>query len=367
MSVKKEVMAAGLVVLVVIAIVVGGYSIFRSPWGYYGEGPIKIFHLNSYHYGMPLVDEDIAGFESVFNDANIEIKVEYFQMDGLRNSSEENLKSSAARALVAIEEFGPDLIYATDDPAHGYIIKPYFKGSSIPVVFAAINKDLGDYGYDEVDNVAGVYERLPFIEVMDLLKQLYPYSSKIVLVTDNFPQWIDVIGRFKNVEDELPWIEFVGWETYDTFEEYKSGVLEYRDKVDAFVFLGLNTFEGEGGNNVPRAEVVRWNVENIDLPDVSFWNFLVAEGVLMAEEISSTDQGIAAGKIAYDILIEGEIPGDFSFMKTTKLTRHINLARAEKLDLRVPSIVLVNSEIVEEFSWEKSSNSSQSVELGGME
>jgi len=352
MKYKKNLIIVGVVVLVVM-LIVGGYFELRSPWKYRGDGPIKIFHLNSYNYGFPLVDDDIAAFRNVFENRGVEVEMMYFEMDGLRDSSVENLERSAREAVLAIEEFGPDLIYATDDPAQKYVIVPYYRDSDIPVVFAAVNADVKEYDYDEADNVAGIYERLLFVEAMDLLKQLYPYATRAVLMTDNFPQWVDVVGRFKDLEGELQDIEFVGWETYDTFEEYKKGVLEYEDRVDVFVFLGLNALAGEDGVSVPRSEVVRWNVENIDLPDVSFWNFLVEEGTLLAEEISSSDQGSVAGKMAYDILVEGVSPNSFSFMKIVKGTQYINLARAEKLDLNVHSIVLINSEVVESFPWEE--------------
>ncbi len=75
----------------------------------------------------------------------------------------------------------------------------------------------------------------------------------------------------------------------------------------------------------------------------------------MAISVSSAEQGKKAGEIAYDILIEGVRPSSFEFESTMIGDEHINLARAEMLGLKrevIPSVVLINSEVVESFPWE---------------
>jgi len=67
-------------------------------------------------------------------------------------------------------------------------------------------------------------------------------------------------------------------------------------------------------------------------------------------------QGKDAGKIVYEILINGKDPSSFEFKPTLIGDQSINLARAKTLGLErdeIPSTILINSKVIETFPWEK--------------
>jgi ABC-type uncharacterized transport system substrate-binding protein len=154
-------------------------------------------------------------------------------------------------------------------------------------------------------------------------------------------------------ESQLPdGVEIVSWDLFNTYEEYQQKVEAYQTTVDALCLLGVFNFKDENGNHVPFQEVLRWTTENSNLPDFSFWEDRISHGTLASVTVSSYEQGLAAGEIARQILVEGKSPASIPMKPTLKGEPVINLARAKKLGLKVDSEILLTAEVVEKFSWE---------------
>ena len=66
-----------------------------------------------------------------------------------------------------IDETQPDIILAVDDDAQNYVARYYINHPHIRVVFAGVNNDPAEYGFDRASNVSGILERLP----IDALKE----------------------------------------------------------------------------------------------------------------------------------------------------------------------------------------------------
>jgi hypothetical protein len=94
------------------------------------------------------------------------------------------------------------------------------------------------------------------------------------------------------------------------------------------VALGIFTFKDEYGNNVPYPEVLKWTVQNSTLPDFSFWESRIGPGTLCTVIVSGYEQGLAAGKIARGILVEGRSPASYAIAPTVKGEPVVSLARA---------------------------------------
>lgn len=350
---RKKVLIMSVVVLVIIGLIIGGYFTFRSPWEYRGDEPIKVFYVASYKADVnPWIKPHILEFEEVFDDNGVSVDIYVFEMDTLTNTSEEWKRDVSLKAKKLIDSFDPDLIFATDDNAQEYLISPYYLNSDIPVVVAALDRDPAVYGYVGSKNVAGVREVEHVEDAISLLQSLYPYARKIAIISEDINQWDLVLERIKMQQSNFPEMEFVGFNRVSTFNEFKEDVLFYQKRVDAFLFTPFDGLVDDFGVGVPREDVLRWNVENNNLPEVSLW-MGPSDGVLAGVAISHSEQGREAGKMAYEILINGRSPSSLGFKSTKKGDQYINLARADTLDLEVSSIILINSEVIEEFPWEK--------------
>jgi ABC-type uncharacterized transport system substrate-binding protein len=349
---EKLVISAGIVFLVICLMVAAYFTFFSSPYKFKGSGPIKIFYLSSNMPGFAWSDDNINSFVDYFGKANISIEVKRFYMNAFDITIDKTLRGIEAKK--AIDEFKPDLIYATDDLAQLEVISKYYCNSRIPVVFSAINMDPESYGYDKSRNIAGVLEREQFKNAVSYLRQIYPHVRKIAVIADSFDQWGIVIERFKKQAAEIPDIEFVGWHRFASVDDYRKAVLDYQDKVDAIIMLPPNTIQYANGTQNTQAEAVKWVVENSKLPEITFWGQLVYLGDFAAVYISPFEQGEVSARIAKAILIDGKAPSSFPFEATNQNIKYFNLARAKTLGLDkkdIPSEILINSEIIEHFPW----------------
>ena len=251
-----------------------------------------------------------------------------------------------------IETWKPDLVYTNDDTAQEYIIKEYVN-TDIPFVFSGVNALPEKYGFTGSQNVTGVLEQEHFVQTMRLLKEIVPGVKRIVVIVDASPMWDPVVERMQQQQAQLPDVEFIRWDVIDTFKEFREKVTEYQTTADALGLLGIFHFKDEKGDNVPYQEVLRWVAEHSNLPDFAYWKDRIKYGTLCTVTVSGYEQGLAAGKIAKGILVEGKSPSSYPMVPTLKGELVISLARAQKLGLKVESDVLLTAQVIETFEWEK--------------
>jgi len=310
----------------------------------------KVLHIMSYHAPWKWTDDQLSGFKDALQGMDIEYRV--FQMDTKRKSSEEWKQKAGKEARELIESWKPDLVYTNDDNAQKYVAK-YFINSDIPFVFSGVNADPQKYGFVGSRNNTGVLEQEHFVESVQLLSEIVPNVHKIAVIFDEGPTWPGVMKRMKANLDKLSGIEFISWETIKTFKQFKHRMKELQTKADAVALLGIFAFTDETGDNVPYTEVLRWTAENSRLPDFSFWKDRISYGTLCTVTVSGYEQGLAAGKMAREILVDGKSPSDYPMKPTVKGEPVISLARANRLGIKIKSGILLTADIINKFEWEK--------------
>ena len=357
---KKKIIVIGAAVVLVIAVAFFLSLLFPNKWKFRGDRPIRIFFLHSYHPEFPsnLVEGYTLGFEQfskeISEETGMNIEAKVFYMDFIRKSEEEE-KEAAREAKKLVDEFEPDLIFASDDPAQEFVIMPYYLNSDIPVVALAVNKEPETYNFVGSKNVAVVLEKEHLVESVDLLKNLFPYVKRIGVIASPYAQWKDIFEDLEGRSENIPDVEFVGWDITESYSDFQAKVIDYQDDVDALLLSPPVDYRYESGSTVPMPTAIRWVAENNNIPEITLWD-VIEYGFLGAVVVSPEEQGKEAGKIAYEILIKGKKPSSFPFKPTKKGRQMINLARAKKLGINkedIPSIILINSEVYEEFPWEK--------------
>ena len=310
----------------------------------------KVLHIMSYDSSWVWNQDQLNGFKEALKDVDVEYQV--FEMDTKRNSSPEWFEQVSQQAKELIDTWKPDLIYTNDDNAQEYVVKDCVN-KDIPFVFSAVNASPEAYGFLGSTNVTGVLEQEHFVQTVRLLKKIDPNVKKIAAVFDDGPMWNPVRARMKNKQDQLPDVEFISFDVIATFEEFKQKMTEYQTTADAVALVGIFRFKDENGKNVPYQDVLRWTAENSKLPDFAFWKDRISYGTLCSMTVSGYEQGLAAGKIARDILVEGKSPSDFAIEPTLKGEPVVSLARANKLGIKISSDILLAAEVVKTFEWEK--------------
>ena len=310
--------------------------------------PTRILHVMSYHTPWRWTEGQLEGFKAGLGDVRAEYKV--FELDTKRHSDarQKAERGKAARALV--EQWAPHLIYTTDDDAQELVTQHYLN-TPIVQIFSGVNKTPEQYGFDKANNVTGVVEHEHFAESVQLLKRVVPGMKRLVVVLDDAAMWGPVVERMKAAKLP-PDVSIVAWETIRTYEEYKQRIAAYPQMADAIALIGIFNFKDTAGKNVPYQEVQRWTAENSSLPDLGFWVDRVHHGTLVAVTVSEREQGLAAGRLARQVLVGHKAPRDLPIQPTTKGAPVISLARANKLGIRVHSDLLLSTQVITRFDWD---------------
>jgi ABC-type uncharacterized transport system substrate-binding protein len=309
----------------------------------------KILHIMSYHSPWEWTDNQFNGFKDALKDLDIEYRV--LQMDTKRQNSMGWKQYIGEEAKQLIDTWHPDLVYTSDDMVQEVVAK-YYINSTIPFVFSGVNADPKKYRFDGSKNITGVLEQEHFVQTVQLLKEIVPSVSKIAVILDDDPPWDGVVARMKEQTKQLQDVEFVSWHVIATFEEYQHTIKELEDKVDAIASMGIFTFKDAHGKNVPYPTVLKWTVENSTVPDFSFWESRIGPGTLCTVTVSGYEQGLAAGKIAPGILVEGRSPASYAMAPTVKGEPIVSLARAKRLGLSIKTSILLTARVIEKFDWE---------------
>jgi ABC-type uncharacterized transport system substrate-binding protein len=313
------------------------------------EPAYKILYVMSYHSPWRWTDGQLDGFREAMAGVPAEYKV--FQMDTKQNSTLEAKERKGREARALIESWNPDLVYTSDDDVQEYVAKHYIN-AELPFVFSGVNKDPKAYGFTGSKNITGVLEQEHFVESVRLLQTIAPDAKRIAAVFDNAQMWDPVMARMRERLKQLPGVEIVAWDSIRTWDEYQRKMKEYPARADAVALIGIFNFKDAAGKNVPYQDVLRWTAENSTLPDIGFWVDRVHYGTLAAVTVSEREQGVAAGRIARAILVDGRSPASFEMRATNKGLPVISLARASKLGLTVKSGVLLSAEVIEKFEWD---------------
>jgi ABC-type uncharacterized transport system substrate-binding protein len=332
----------------VVLLLAGGLGALRDRTAEAAKPRFKILHIMSYHAPWEWTDEQLRGFKHALKGVDVEYQV--FQMDTKRKSSPEWKDKVAREGRQLIDTWKPDLLYTNDDLAQDLIARHYVN-TELPIVFSGVNADPKVYGFAGSKNVTGVREEEHFVQTVQLLKELVPQIRRVAVVLDNDPTWEGVARRMKEQTRQLPGIEFVSWDVISTFDEYKRKIAEYHGRVDAIAPLGIFTFKDAQGHNVPYPEVLKWTAQNSRIPDFSFWESRIGPGTLCAVTVSGYEQGLAAGKMARGILVDGRSPASYPMHATVKGEPMINMARAIKLGLSVNTTTLLAARVVTKFDW----------------
>ena len=90
------------------------------------------------------------------------------------------------------------------------------------------------------------------------------------------------------------------------------------------------------GKVVPPPEVVKWTVNNSQLPELGFLGFHAEEGFLTAVGASGYRTGIYGGVIGGEVL-KGAAPAEIAIIDPKVVDVSFNLEREKMLGLNIPS------------------------------
>lgn len=302
----------------------------------------RILVLHSYAPDYSWTRDIDIGLKRVL-DPKLGYKVQWHYMDTKNHPDKAFKRKAGALARRAIQGFNPNLIIAIDDDAQAYAVKEFAGHPDIAIIFAGINGTVEAYGYDNVNNATGIYERKPLVDLRRaLLDMRGPDGSelgyRIMLLGD---QSDSVEADAKEIQD-FDWVPFAITDSQlvSTFGDWKKAVKGAKDKADVIMISNYhNLYETAGKLNlVAPSAVMKWTESNSPVPVVGVGGFMVEEGGMFAVGASGFEQGEIAARMAIEVLDRGVIPKNIAQVMPRQFLVYIRHSLMTKREISLPPL-----------------------------
>ena len=295
------------------------------------HGGKKVLFIDSYHVGYPWSDGITAGVKEVLDKAGVEYKI--IQMDTKKNKTKEFKEAAALKAKEVIESYNPDVVIAADDNASKYLIKPYYKDTSLPFVFCGVNWDASPYGFP-YKNMTGMVE-------IDMIKELVNNLSKYTkgnkvgyLGGDNLSNKKKVDYIEKNLGIKFHMVKYP-----DNFADWKKDFMEIQTSVDMVVVdpvSSMTDFDWDAAED--------FALQNSKIPAGTTQESLMRYSMIGMLK-SPEEQGRWSANAALKIL-DGTAPSAIPIVKNKEAKMLLNIKLASKAGVIFKAALLKNAEII---------------------
>ena len=303
----------------------------------------KILLVQSYHQGYEWTDAITAGVQKALQGQSTQFEV--FYMDTKRKNDNAWKEEAGKLAQQKIEEWKPDVVITGDDNATQYVAKYFANKPNAPqIVFCGVNAEASKYGYP-APNLTGILERPHFKDSIQMLLKISPNVKKVAFLSDDGETSTAVVQYLKTQKAD---IEVVSYDQPSTFDEWKSTVQGYQNKVDAFIINNYHTVKKTTGDkqSMPPKDVMDWTVKNNKLPTVAFFPFGIEDGLLCGIAESGDEHGYKAAQIALQMIQNNKTAKDFPITTAGEGIVMLNLRTAENLGIKVPYDVIKTAQKV---------------------
>jgi len=292
----------------------------------------KILYVDSYHREYP---PNILARKSFLKEIKEkDVVVRFVFMDAKHKKLPEELQKEALRIRDIISDWHPDLLVAADDAANKYLIVPYFKKSSLPIVFNGINWHASEYGYPTA-TITGQIE-------INLLPQLIKYLEKIahgkrigLLMGDTLTDRKSLEAYEKSLQLTFTHVDLVS-----DFEEWQKHFIDLQKKVDLLILRN-----NAGIRNWDDRKALRFVKRHTAIPTGSVAPHLKKISLICLPKMHE-EFGEISAKMAIDILFGGKLPQEIPVVTNKKTGLYLNLGLAKRLGITFPLELLENAHLI---------------------
>ena len=281
----------------------------------------KVLHIDSYHQGNEWNDRIVAMLRDTLKGKNVELRV--FYLDTKRRPAEQHIQESVLDAMRMIEEFRPDVVTTSDDPAAQYLIMPHLRDSSIPVVFCGLNWDASTYGLP-YRNTTGMVEVSPIPQIVRLLRRNARGPRLGFLSEDT-----EVKRKELAYHERLFGITYEKTYLVSSHAEWKAAFLRAQQEVDMLMILGVGAL-----SDWDPVDAKRLAEDRSEIPSGTDFEWLTAVSLIGVVK-SPEEQGRWTAHAALRIL-EGVPPSDIPLSYNREGELFFNARIARKFGIKDP-------------------------------
>ena len=291
----------------------------------------KIFYVNSYHQGYIWSDEIEKGLIKALDRSGINYELKIFRMNTKFIMNEEDeIQRIAGDVKAEIDDWNPDILLGSDDNFVKYVVLPYYKDTSIPVVFCGVNWSAAPYRLP-ASNITGMVEIDPIHNAVETLQILSKGKQLGVLFQDEYvnhtiKENLEQIGKIK-----IDKVSFV-----KTADEWKESYLSMQNEVDMLIIynpIGLKGWDNQ--------DVLDFIYKNTKIPVACSIERHIQYALIGYTKIAE-EQGWWLGKTASKILDGTEVTAiPLAHNEEFKLT--VNITMANELGIKIPPEIMENA------------------------
>jgi len=281
----------------------------------------KILWVDSYHEGYAWTAGIERGIRQVLDGSGVELRIE--RMNTKWIVEEKCRKQAALKAKELIEEFRPDVVIASDDNAAKYLVLPYLKDTTMPVVFCGINWDASPYGFP-CRNVTGMLEVEPVEALVRHLRRHAEGNRLGYLSADTVSERkvVDVYNKhFFNGQMKSYLAK--------DLEEFKKLFLQAQQEVDMIYIANHSDMPGW---DPPQVE--DFLLRHVTKPTGSRLSYMERFVTFTVAKVPE-EQGEWAARTALQIL-DGANPGKIPLASNERASLTLNLKMAKAANILFP-------------------------------
>jgi len=331
MKIKPEKFLVGLF-LVVSLVLFAWFNVTRP----------SILILHSYDTEYAWVRDINIGLNRVLGNKYI-YHIRWYYMDTKRHPSKEYKASAGIAARRVIEETEPDVVIAIDDDAQKYVARYFINHPKIKIIFAGVNNDVSDYGYDKAKNATGILERLPLMAMQETFQIASNFKSldhpiRLAYLGDNSET---VSGDLKQIQS-FNWspLQFIAAKRVNTWPEWQAAVEELGKQADVILVTGYRRLSRSAtvSTLVPAKEIVEWTEAHSKIPVISGNGFYTEEGGMLAIGTSPYEQGEIAGEKALEIVEAHKSPDGLPIVSSNQFIVTMNGSKMKARGFSLPRV-----------------------------
>jgi ABC-type uncharacterized transport system substrate-binding protein len=302
----------------------------------------SILILHSYDKGYAWTRDINVGLNRVLAN-NHQYQVRWYYMDTKRHPFADYRTGAGIAARRFIEQMQPDVIVAVDDDAQQYAARHFIDHPKMKIVFAAINNNASDYGFDKATNATGILERIPLTAIRETFLIAENFKAlnrpvRLALLADNSESVSGDIKQFQGFKWDP--VQLASITRVSTWPDWQAAVRDLGDKADVIMVTGYRrlTRSATDKSLVPPHEVVHWTEQHSKAPVISGNGFFTEEGGMLAVGASPYEQGEIAAAMALDIVLNGKDPKELPVTSSNQFIVTMNGGRMKVRGFVLPKV-----------------------------
>lgn len=291
----------------------------------------RILYIDSYHEDYLPGTKTRKAFLKNLPPGKYEVKFTY--LNARRKPDKVSLEKNARYIKFIADYWSPDLLIAADDPASEHVIRPFFYGGTMPVIFTGVDWDASRYGYP-TENITGQIEVELIGELTELLMS-YTKGKRVGILMSSTPS--DRTG-YLYYEEILKEYQLIPVFT-ENFLQWKQAFIRLQQEAD-LIILKSNT----GIKEWKELEAIDFAMEESIVPTGT-----LSESLKNISLVSYANRNEGFGEYSgamAEKLLSGAVPGTFAVTKNRESKIFLNMPLSRKMNILFPEELLDRSLLI---------------------